>query len=388
MTTTIPTPNTLADDTLATSSARLRALGAALNGAFVERNREIAMILVALIAGEHVLLLGDPGTGKSALTSAVCTAIGGSFFQLLLTRFTLPEEVFGPMSLAGLERDEYRRITKGYAADSSVVFLDEVFKANSSILNALLTLLNERMFDNGGARVRCPLDLTIAASNELPEDDTLAALYDRFVVRAWVAPVRDRDALRRLLRSRGEPSISATLSPDDLAVMRAAVDRVVVPDDVLDVVLDLRDALAQEHGITASDRRWRKCEKLIRACAALDGRLVATRDDVMILASSLWRTPDEIAKVHGTIARLACPDLAAAMKVYDAANEAFGRVNLADAKTGIPALAELNTALHAMVADLRKLDLSGGVGDLLARVEGMQVAVGAHIARRLTLPKR
>jgi len=315
-------PTTLATSPVTEAQALLRDL----RGAFVERDQESRSLLIALLAEEHVLLLGPPGTGKSALTQALCGALAGSsFFQVLMTRYTVPEEVFGPVSLAGLERDEYRRVTSGYLPSSEVSFLDEVFKANSSILNALLTALNEGAFDNGGQRSPIPLKLCVGASNELPTDDSLHALYDRFVLRHWVEPIRDRGALRRLLTSSSEPKVSAQLSPASLAALRAQTRAVVVPDAVADILLDLRDALAKE-GITASDRRWRKCVKLVRASAALEGRTTAESRDLLALTHALWREPGERPVVGQIVARHAAPKLGEAVKLHDAALEIHGKV--------------------------------------------------------------
>jgi MoxR-like ATPase len=144
----------------------------------VERDEEARLVVLGMISQEHVLFLGPPGTGKSAIGRRLSKICGGQFFQRLLTRFTTPEEIFGPLSLRALENDEYRRCTTGFLPTASVAFLDEIFKANSAILNTLLTVLNERQFDNGaGLREECPIRCVVGASNELPESDELDALY-------------------------------------------------------------------------------------------------------------------------------------------------------------------------------------------------------------------
>lgn len=382
----------LPTDRLASATANLRALSADLDGAFVERRDVIRALLLALLAREHVALLGDPGTGKSAITNALCGALGGTFFQTLMTKFSVPEEVFGPISLVGLEQDQYRRVTTGYLPTASVAFLDEVFKANSAILNALLTIQNERAFDNGGVRSKVPLELMIGASNEMPQDESLAAMWDRFLLRCWVEPVRSRAGKMRLLRMRGEPRIATTLSRDDLAVLRDAVDAVSVPVAVDEALLDLLDALAKEHGIVVSDRRLRKCEKLVRAAAVLEGRLVAQTSDLMALADVLWRTPEERAKVVGTLARCVAPDLAEGLKTLDSAVEAFGMIDLgsspvADVKDGSGrvvqrGLASVNDELRKMVATISKLD-QGAVGEVTARIRAMQQEVARAAQTRL-----
>jgi MoxR-like ATPase len=314
---------------LTEACAAAQVLTFAMNCAFAERENEISCALSALVAGEHLLLLGPPGTGKSALTDAFAGAIGGDLFNMLFTRFTVPEEVFGPISLKGLENDEYSRVTAGYAPSAQVWFLDEIFKANSAILNSLLSSLNERTFVNGGKRTRIPLELCIGASNELPADDSLGALYDRFVARCWVSFIGDRDKLRALLVSGSAPRVTAKLTREAVAVLREAREQVDVTP-VVDALLDIKDELAQKHGIVPSDRRWGKAVKFVQAQAVLAGRMVAEGDDLLILANCLWDKPEERAAIYGVISSRANPDLHRAMSIYDAAVEAFGSINFGE----------------------------------------------------------
>lgn len=361
------------------------ALARALESEFVEREREIVSLMVALVAEEHILLLGPPGTGKSALTNALCGALRGRYFQVLLTKFSVPEEVFGPISLQGLENDEYRRVTAGYLPEADVAFIDEIFKANSSILNAMLTALNERAFDDGGKRRAIPLKLAVAASNEFPQDDGLAALYDRFVLRHWVDPIRSRDALRSLLSSGREPTINVSLTPDQLATLRTARDLVTVPDDVVTAVLNLRDELAKEHGITASDRRWRKAMKLIRAAAVLDGRLTADRRDMLVLSAALWDDRDSIPAVYGAVARLVNPDLGKALEYLDTAIEAYAGLKLAEDGSSVQELSQANDTLKKLVDRMNRLDGDTDIERAMARVVRMQHEVATAAAARLGL---
>jgi MoxR-like ATPase len=142
-----------------------------LAGPLLERDDHARMLLLALLSGEHVLLVGPPGTAKSALARRVHELVGGRWFERLVTRFTVPEELFGPLSLSALDEGRYERQTDAYLPTADVAFLDEVFKANSAILNALLGILNERVFDQGAQRVAVPLACLVAATNELPDDD-------------------------------------------------------------------------------------------------------------------------------------------------------------------------------------------------------------------------
>lgn len=337
--------------------ARFRAVEADMNRAFCERGNEVRSLMTALVSGEHVLLLGPPGTAKSALSQAFFAAtVGGSFFQVLMTKYTVPEEVFGPISLSGLEHDRYERVTNGYLPAATAGFLDEVFKANSSILNSLLTILNERAFDNGGLRHSVDLEMVVGASNELPTDDALGALYDRFVLRHWVEPIKARSNAKALLMGRGAPTVTARLQPGDLAVIREAAAQVQVTDDVADAILDLKDGLAREAGIVCSDRRWRKMVELVCARAALRGAKATIKADLMVLADAIWRTPEERPTVAATVAKAVSPTLGDALRIVDAATELYAKIDKSE--TGAQATSKLsaaNSELMKMKAQIQKL---------------------------------
>lgn len=361
---------------------KFRALGDALNGVFFERTHEVRALLVAALAGEHVLFLGDPGTGKSALAQAFSTALGGTYFQRLVTKFSVPEELFGPFSLAGLEADRYERKTEGYLPTADVAFLDEIFKANSAILNSLLTLLNERAFDNGTQRERSPLKICIGASNELPnndEGDALDALYDRFVLRRWVEPLKSRANKKALLRLKGAPQVSVELTEQDLAEARAFVGQVTLSEAAEDALLDLQEALAKECGIAMSDRRLRKCQKVLSAYAALQGRSVVNATDLEILADSLWNNPDERAPVLGQIMKIANPAKGEALKIYDAAVEAFESVSLKTIdSSNLMEVSRLRDNLRGMVKAID--DLGPSVEDVGTEVERLLAEVNQAVA--------
>src|SRR5579864_9069961 len=170
-----------------TALSKLAKIREELNRMFLERIDLIDSAIVAMLSANHVLIIGPPGTAKSMLADELCQRIeGANYFQWLLTKFSTPEEIFGAVSLKSLEQDDYRRVTDHKLPEAHIAFLDEIFKANSSILNALLTLINERIFHNGRERVAVPLITLFGASNELPDEEELTALYDRFMLRFTV----------------------------------------------------------------------------------------------------------------------------------------------------------------------------------------------------------
>jgi MoxR-like ATPase len=280
----------------------------------VERNEEARLVVLGMVAQEHVLFLGPPGTAKSVLGRRLSQLCGGRFFQRLLTRFTTPEEIFGPLSLRALENDEYKRKTDGFLPTATVAFLDEIFKANSAILNTLLTVLNERQFDNGaGVREECPIRCVVGASNELPESDELDALYDRFLLRKEVLPVSDDGILEMLgMPSPGlsscdgdsaeEPVICNTVFTDNLdelikAISRAA-DAVVMDDEACFLMRDMRNVMRQDHDVEVSDRRLVKATRLLKVSAACHGRNKVDPLDCLLLQHLVWRLPEQRAAVR------------------------------------------------------------------------------------------
>ena len=217
---------------------------------FVERDLPIRLALIAALAGEHLLLVGPPGTAKSLVARRLHLAFTeAEYFERLLTRFTVPEELFGPLSIKALEEDRYERLTAKYLPTASIAFLDEIFKANSAILNSLLTLLNEREFDNGIRREETPLIAVIGASNELPDSEDLNALYDRFLLRLHVDSV-SKEGFPTLVRLRGhaKPTVpdELKLTSADVVAIQNAAEAIEIPGDVIALLCALREWCSAE----------------------------------------------------------------------------------------------------------------------------------------------
>lgn len=282
-------------DELTEIRRKVAAILTAFDRAFVEREREARLVLLAVLSGHHALLLGPPGTAKSLLARGLATVLevpGGPArtFEYLLTRFTHPDELFGPISLEGLKQEDYRRVTDGYLPAAEVAFLDEIFKANSAILNSLLGIINERVFHCGRHRVAVPLVAMIGASNEPPDPEGgLGALYDRFLVRLTVEPIADGE--RFLAMALGEVPVLEVGAQDrlalgELAALRVAAREVVVPERVRRALLVLREGVS---GLTApvSDRRWRQAVELLKVAAVTSGRSAVTLADLTLLGCVL-----------------------------------------------------------------------------------------------------
>ncbi len=276
---------------------RLKAIIDALERGLVERRQSVRLCLLCALAGEHTLLIGPPGTAKSELARRLHTVFRDArYFERLLTRFTVPEELFGPLSIKALEQDRYERHTDGFLPDASIAFIDEVFKANSAILNALLTLLNEREFDNGAGRQHCPLISAIGATNEVPEDEVGDAFFDRFLVRLPVAAVSAAGfgALLEVGLDCGWTPLPPELALDqkDRTALAHAAAAVEVSAALVAVLAELRQHFAarQIHQIHVSDRRWVKIVWLLRVAAAAEGRAAVALWDLLLLP---WLTaPD------------------------------------------------------------------------------------------------
>ena len=279
---------------------KIKRIQSQLTQGLVEREQTIKLTLLAALAGEHILLIGPPGTGKSLVSRRLHLVFQDTpYFERLLTKFSVPEELFGPLSIQALEKDQYTRLTQGYLPQASIAFLDEIFKANSAILNALLTLLNEREFDNGVIREKVPLISVIGASNELPEDSNLSALYDRFLFRQYVEPV-SKSGFKLLLTMQSiddELSVEQ-LSYDELKYIQQHAKKIELSAETLQFLMELRKWWA-ENQIQVSDRRWRKIVGMLQVSAYTNGQSQVTIWDCWLVQHCIWEKPEQIELVAG-----------------------------------------------------------------------------------------
>ena len=335
--------------------AALERVRSDLKRMFYERDDIIDGLLAALLCRQHVLLLGPPGTAKSLLVTMLTACIGGaSCFSWLLTKFSTPEELFGPVSLKALQQDRVARILNGKLPEAHVGFLDEIFKANSAILNALLTLANERGFHNDGRTIACPLITLVGASNELPEGAELEALFDRFLLRFWIPYLGDARNMKLLLKDNVTVR-PATLSLDELRDCQKSVSLVSLADPVVDAVIAIKHK-TEEQGFRSSDRRWKQIIGLLKARAYLDGADAVTEDHLDVLADALWRDPKDRPALAAIVGSVGNPLNVRATEILDAAKEALaklGNPNASDAATKADWLRSASL-VESRLADMEK----------------------------------
>ena len=271
---------------------KLKKLGEHLESGLVGRRDHARMLLLAAVAGENALLFGPPGTAKSLLARRLkdCFADEVRYFECLLTKFSMPEEVFGPVSLKGLEKDIFRRVYDRYMPGAGVAFIDETFKANSAILNSMLTILNEREFDTGNERIKVPLRCVVGASNEMPKEAELEALYDRFIIRMRVDRLQDEEQLTQFLTNTAEyvaPEASLRLTKAELEAIAKAAKALPVEDPVIELLVELRE-WCHGKGIKISDRRLVKIKQLLQVAATTSGRESASLSDAWVIRHCAW----------------------------------------------------------------------------------------------------
>jgi MoxR-like ATPase len=278
---------------------RLGQLARGLEDRFLGKDEVIRLLLVAAVAGEHAVLIGPPGTAKSALIRTFARMMQASYFEYLLTRFTEPNEIFGPVDIGAFREGRYERRTEGMLPEAEIVFLDEVFKSNSAILNALLTLLNERRYTSGGQVVRCPLLSAFGASNEVPGDETLTAIYDRFILRIRndnLDAYHFQDLLQKGIEHEVLQMTDAPVQPLVTArelgeLQRGLLQRTRFSEEFFSQYKGIVFQIRAE-GVSLSDRRVVKLLKLFAASAFLDGRASPDASDLFVL-KHVWNNEDQ-----------------------------------------------------------------------------------------------
>lgn len=297
---------------------QIKTLLKVLSQGVFEKEHIIAMALLSAIASESIFLLGPPGTAKSLVARRLKLAFkDGNAFEYLMSRFSTPDEIFGPVSISLLKNeDRYERVVDGFLPTATIVFLDEIWKASPSIQNALLTAINERIFQNGRDTIHLPMKGLIAASNELPaEEEGLEALWDRFLVRMVSNCIESETTFYKMIR---QQSLNIPVMNEDCLITdeiyhywQQEMEMVDIPDEICTVITAIRQGFREEskkekiNGMDyyISDRRWKKCVHLMQASAFLNGRNRIDRTDIIILMHYLWNKAESIPTVIDVVGK-------------------------------------------------------------------------------------
>jgi MoxR-like ATPase len=294
------------DAELLRAAQKVREVGRALDERYLDKSEIVRMLLVTLVAGEHMLIVGPPGTAKSALVRHLARLVDARYFEYLLTRFSEPNEIFGPVDIKAFREGTFVRRVEAMLPDAEIVFLDEIFKSNSAILNALLSILNERRFFTGSATIKVPLCSLFGATNEVPNDDALGAIFDRFLVRTLSdnldsfhfhglveRGLRAEAAALGAARGDGVEDVMPLLSIGDVRRLQERLPQFLrFSEEFLARYKGLIFQIRSE-GVTVSDRRVVKLLKMFAASALIDGRPTAHDGDFFVLRH-VWNSTDQI----------------------------------------------------------------------------------------------
>ena len=299
---------------------RFKQLLGEMNRGIYEKETEISLSLLAALAGESIILLGPPGVAKSMVARQLKTAFrDAQSFEYLMSRFSTPDEIFGPVSIQKLKTsDTYERAVEGYLPTADVVFLDEIWKAGPAIQNTLLTVINEKIFRNGNREMHLPLKLLVAASNELPaKGEGLEALWDRFVIRIESRPIKlEKNFRAMLLESHADFADNADFSDlkitaEEYAEWAEKICKIGVKGEVLDAISAIRKSLravnvdeaAERRNIYVSDRRWKNTIRLLRTSAFMQDREEVDICDLLPIYHCLWQGPEERDAIRNIVIR-------------------------------------------------------------------------------------
>lgn len=340
---------------------KIQSIISCIQKSFYERDHIIKAAWAAILSNQHMLQIGMPGTAKSQITSTICASIKeAKYFERLLTRFSAPEEIFGPISLKGLENDQYRRIITGKLPEAHIAFIDEIFKGNAAVLNSMLTAINERRFDNDQERIKIPLITVFGASNELPEEEELDALYDRFILRFDVPYIQDGENWESLITSaisvNNKPK-NQTITLNELYTAQQAIKKIQFADNVISVMRDIKMELAQE-GIIASDRRWYNTVNVLQAWASLNNNDKVETEDLELLCDMLWKNPAERKILVSKIMSITNPLNLEAIKFYDDCSDVFSKFTPSNSASVSEAASKLRSALTRIDEILKYSDKS------------------------------
>jgi len=341
-----------------------------------ERTDEVTGLLLALLTRKHIMLVGPGGTAKSLTIRLVTNAIdGASYWDYQFNKYSTPEDVFGPPSIKALQEGTFRRITTNRLPEAHFALADEVFEANASILNALRKIMNERLFENDGGNQKVPLEVLMAGTNLIPTEETLAALYDRFLLRYKLGYIAETANFLAMLKGpKGFEAFAARMTVrmtlDEIHEAQDDVRQVSIPEAILEAIATIRATLGQQ-GVIASDRRWNESTEVIKAKAWLQGRAEAKMDDLGVLVDILWADPQHKGLVQSIVLEVANPLLKRAEEQHDAVQVAWSNLmKTQEEKEKVNKAVETLAKVNGALKELEKVKRDGEKDGMdMARVD-------------------
>ena len=345
-----------------------------VNARFMERDEALLAFLLAILAKEHVFVLGPPGTGKSALAREIFSRFdGATYFEQLLSKTRPDQAVLGPIDVPKFRANgDFKRKIKGFLPTANFAFLDEIGKMGPTLGHDLLAVLNERVLhevEGDRSTINVPLSSVGAAANEeiMQESEDASALWDRLLLRTEVNYIQDRANFRAMLRKRQTPTTSrTTITYAELkAAIESDVPAIDVPDDVLDMIDDLKDKLHQM-GMIRSDRRWEASIKVLQASAFLSGRTEVDESDIAVMRFVLWDTHEEIQKINATVLSVGspitakCAELLKDLEVLRSGIRALKGKNAVEVSSYAMEVSQKIAEVRSDVAELRRLNPGQG----------------------------
>ncbi|MBP8806647.1 MAG: AAA family ATPase [Kofleriaceae bacterium] len=372
---------------VARASASVQEVARVLGSHFLDKQEIIRLMLVSAIAGEHMVIVGPPGTAKSAMVGMFAKLVDARYFEYLLTRFTEPNELFGPVDIAAFREGRYTRRIENMLPSAEIVFLDEIFKSSSAILNSLLHVINERKFANGPNVLPVPLISLFAASNEVPNDDSLGAMFDRFLLRVLsdnldsyhFGELMQKGIALEVARMTGRGAeLRPILSARDLRTLQQSFDRFMVfPDDFLAKYKGLIFQIRSE-GVSVSDRRAVKLLKLFAASAVFDGRTRVHDGDFFVLRH-IWNNLDQVE----LLAEIVNPVVDAYYREHPAERRFIGpQASLDDLLAELNLIRELLTS-GTELSDIQMFSQLKNLSEIKAALAGMPSDTSTRMVREV-----
>jgi MoxR-like ATPase len=354
---------------------KFQAVEQELNGIFVERNEPIRGVILATLAQTNILLLGPAGVAKSALIKQWNRRINDSkYFEWLLTKYSTPEDLFGPPSFKAIDEDRYRRVTTDKLPEANTAFLDEVFKANSSILNSLLTILNERIFYNDAKPTKLELFTVAGASNEVPDaDDNLDAFFDRFLLKYHVEYIKEDGNFLEMINGDLDKEPKTFVSHKDIHEAQGLVNKIEFPTEMQQLYVKMRKTLMSE-SFHVSDRTYKLAVRLLKSQAWLAGRDKVDTPDFEVLKHIVWMMPDQKKKAQSLILDIIAPEKKRIYEILENCRETHSKIF--EQKAGkerhgaaMEALHKLKDASRDIAAQKALMAQRGAAVDEIDRVE-------------------